>query len=177
MVAEFVMEFFTAFLSIGSNKGQKRQNLEQAIDALDRHPLITVDRISHFYRTRPQNYGDQDWFVNAALKIETKAQGPFELFDIIKKIESFLDQEGKPFRFGPRKIDLDLVYFEDWVLKTRFLELPHPRMHERCFVLKPICDIGPDMIHPVFKQKTRELLEIIEHENGQEVIFLDPKEA
>ena len=170
------MDSFTAFLSIGSNKGAKKLNLEQAIHALDQHPLIAVSQISRFYKTRPQNYADQDWFVNAALKIQTRAEGPFELLRILKKIESSLDQDGKEFRFGPRKIDLDIVYFENWVLKTDILELPHPRMHERCFVLKPIYDIGPDTVHPVFKLKTHELLKTIEHEKDQEVISLDPKE-
>lgn len=170
------MKLFTAFLSIGSNKGEKKQNLDQAIHVLDQHPIISVKQISSFYKTRPQNYADQDWFLNAALEIQTKTNGPFELLKILKATESFLDQVGKEFRFGPRKIDLDIVYFENWVLKTGYLELPHPRMHERCFVLRPICDIGPDTIHPVFKRKTSELLKNIEHEKDQEVILLDPKE-
>ena len=170
------MNYFTAFLSIGSNKGEKKENLDQAIHALDRHSLISVNQVSRFYKTRPQNYADQDWFLNAALEVQTKTEDPFELLKMIKEIESFLDRDGKEFRFGPRKIDLDIVYFENWVLKTGILELPHPRMHERCFVLKPICDIGPDMIHPVFQLKTSELLKTIEHEKDQEVILLDPKE-
>ena len=83
---------------------------------------------------RPQNFTDQDWFVNGALKIETSLE-PETLLGTLKKIEKQLDPEGKPFRFGPRIIDLDIIYFGDLVLETSVLQLPHPRMHERCFVL------------------------------------------
>ncbi|WP_022668537.1 2-amino-4-hydroxy-6-hydroxymethyldihydropteridine diphosphokinase [Desulfospira joergensenii] len=170
------MSSLTAFLSIGSNKGEKKENLDQAVQCLDQDPFVSVKEVSKFYRTRPQNYADQDWFINAALRIETKADNPFGLLEILKRIESSLDSAGKAFRFGPRKIDLDIVYFENWILKTALLEIPHPRMHERCFVLRPICDIGADTIHPVFKLKTIELLKTIENEKDQEVIPLDPKE-
>ena len=164
---------FTSFLSIGSNKGDKARNLDQAIERLDNHPLIRVDHVSLFYRTRPQNFEDQDWFVNAALKIATRAKGPFALLEILKQIEGALDKKGKEFRFGPRIMDLDILYFENWVLKTRVLEIPHPRMHERCFVLKPVCDIGAHTVHPVLNLTTHELLKQIENQDGQEVIELD----
>jgi 2-amino-4-hydroxy-6-hydroxymethyldihydropteridine diphosphokinase len=163
---------FTAYLSIGSNKGDKRKNLNQAIDSLGQHKQIRVAAVSSFYRTQPQNFEDQDWFVNAALKIETSAE-PEELLGILKQIETFLDKEGKAFRFGPRIIDLDIILFQDRVLKTDTLEIPHPRMQERCFVLRPMCDIGANVIHPVLKKTPGQLLKRIEKQTSQEVILLD----
>ncbi len=163
---------FTAYLSIGSNKGDKRENLNQAIDCLNHHKQIRVTGVSSFYRTQPQNFEDQDWFVNAALKIETPAE-PGELLEILKEIENLLDKEGKAFRFGPRIIDLDIILFQDMVLKTDDLEIPHPRMPERCFVLRPMCDIGANIIHPVLNKTLAQLLKRIEKQTSQEVILLD----
>ncbi|MBU0970656.1 MAG: 2-amino-4-hydroxy-6-hydroxymethyldihydropteridine diphosphokinase [Proteobacteria bacterium] len=162
----------TAYLSIGSNKGDKAGNLNQAIDCLNRHSLIQVAGVSSFYRTQPQNFEDQDWFVNAAVKIQTPVE-PEGLLGILKQIERSIDPEGKAFRFGPRKIDLDIVLFENRVLKTDLLEIPHPRMQERCFVLRPMCDIGADTLHPVLHKTPRQLLMEIETQESQKVILLD----
>jgi 2-amino-4-hydroxy-6-hydroxymethyldihydropteridine diphosphokinase len=164
-----------AYLSIGSNIGHKKQNLENAITRLHKSDKIDVKDVSFFYKTQPQNYTDQDWFVNAALKIKTLLD-PQELLAVLKAVEKDLDKEGKPFRFGPRLIDLDIIYYGDLILKTKTLEIPHPRMHERCFVLIPICDIGAHTIHPVFKCRSDELLKKIEKQETQKVILLD-KEA
>lgn len=165
----------TAFLSIGSNKGDKSDNLIQAIQRLDQEVDLRVKAVSRFYRTAPQNYTDQDWFVNAALRVETR-RNPETLLDLLKEIEQTLDSEGKPFRFGPRTIDLDIIYFDSVILKTDRLEIPHPRMHERCFVLRPMCDIGEDAVHPIYKETPGELLKQIETLENQEVIPLDQEE-
>ncbi len=163
----------TAYLSIGSNKGQKKKNLDQAIGHLDAHIGIRVMGVSRFYQTEPQNYADQDWFVNAALKIETDIDHPLELLRVLKEIEGRLDPDGKAFRFGPRVVDLDLIYYNDMVYEDETLELPHPRMHERCFVLKPMCDIGAQAIHPVLKKTNGELLEQIETLGDQGIMLLE----
>ena len=162
----------TAFISIGSNVGDKKKNLETAIECLDSDDRISVDSVSRFYRTQPQNFTDQDWFVNAALKIRTSLL-PRELLGVLKQMESRIDKEGKPFRFGPRVIDLDIILYEDTVMKNDVLELPHPRMHERCFVLIPLCDIGAETIHPVLGLRSDELLKKIEKSEAQEVIPLE----
>ena len=160
------------YLSIGSNIGDKKQNLEKAIKLLHKQNKIDVMGVSSFYKTQPQNYTDQDWFVNAALKIKTILK-PQELLAVLKTVEKDLDKEGKSFRFGPRIIDLDIIYYEELILKTKTLEIPHPRMHERCFVLIPMCDIGAHTIHPVLKCRTDELLKKIEKQETQKVILLD----
>jgi len=160
------------YLSIGSNIGDKKKNLETATILLNRHDKIDVKKVSPFYKTEPQNFKDQDWFVNAAVKIKTRLD-PESLLTVIKTLEKDLDQDGKPFRFGPRIIDLDIVYYDDLVFKTNRLEIPHPRMHKRCFVLIPICDIGAHTIHPVLKLRSDELLKKIEKQETQKVILLD----
>ncbi len=165
----------TVYLSIGSNVGDKKQHLDKAVKLLQNHDQITVTAVSSFYQTEPQNYMDQDWFVNAAVKLETSLD-PMDLLDTLKQLETDLDKEGKPFRFGPRIIDLDIIYYGGAVFKTERLEIPHPRMHERCFVLVPLCDIGADAIHPTLNMTSNELLDRIEEQETQKVILLD-KEA
>jgi len=166
------MDEHIVYLSIGSNVGNKKKNLENAIARMNSHGEIDVEKVSLFYKTEPQNYADQDWFVNAALKIKTILK-PDALLNVLKTLEKDLDKDGKPFRFGPRIIDLDIVYYDDLILKTDCLEIPHPRMHERCFVLIPICDIGAQTIHPVLHLRSEELLKKLEKQETQKVILLD----
>ena len=168
-------ERHTVFLSIGSNVGDKVKNLDNAVDRMSEHDHMHVIEVSAYYKTEPQNFTDQDWFVNAAVKISTDLE-PMPLLDALKDLEIILDKDGKPFRFGPRKIDLDIIYFDDRIYQSSRLEVPHPRMHERCFVLVPLCDIGPKMCHPVSGLTPDELLKRIEKQETQKVILLD-KEA
>ncbi len=166
----------TAYLSIGSNRGNKPENLSRAIRYLEKDEGIEVEKVSGFYKTAPQNFTDQDWFVNAALKVMT-SYAPQTLLEKLKAIESILDKDGKPFRFGPRIIDLDIIYFDNLVLKTERLELPHPRMHERCFVLRPLCDIAQDLVHPLLDRTADELLQQIKTDESQAVNPLDEEEV
>jgi len=149
--------------------------LDEAVNRLADHEKIEVMSISSFYMTEPQNFKDQDWFLNAALKIKTEL-GPEDLLAVLKQLEKSLDKDGKAFRFGPRTIDLDIIYYDGLVLKTGGLEIPHPRMHERCFVLAPLCDIGPEEIHPVLKLRSDELLKKIELQETQKVMLLEEGE-
>ena len=106
------------------------------------------------------------------MKIETRL-GALALLNRLKIIEKKLDTEGKAFRFGPRIIDLDIVLYGDLVLKTPEIEIPHPRMHERCFVLKPLCDIDGTLRHPVLNKTIKEMFEEINTLEDQGVIALD----
>jgi 2-amino-4-hydroxy-6-hydroxymethyldihydropteridine diphosphokinase len=162
----------TAYLSIGSNRGDTVTNLDTAIQALRADADIRVIAESDRYKTAPQDFQDQEWFLNAALEITTRLEA-LPLLQRLKRIEKKLDAEGKAFRFGPRIIDLDIVLYDDLVLKTPEIEIPHPRMHERCFVLQPLCDIDGTLCHPVLNKTIRDLLEEINTLEDQGVIALD----
>jgi 2-amino-4-hydroxy-6-hydroxymethyldihydropteridine diphosphokinase len=151
----------TAYISVGSNLGSKLENCRKAITALTSYAKCDLIDQSLIYRTEPVDYEDQDWFVNYAVKIETTLD-PFSLLDTLKSIERDAGRTGDRVRFGPRVLDLDIILYDAMVVNTIKLEIPHPRMHKRRFVLKPICDIDPDIIHPVFKQTMQALLEKID---------------
>ena len=165
-----------AFLSIGTNVGDKIANLGLAIRRLGATEGIFIKALSKFYKTAPQNYTNQDWFVNAAIKINT-AYSPKQLLEVLQVIEKEQDQEGKSFRFGPRKIDIDIIFYDQKVMNTATLVLPHPRMHERAFVLKPLCDIDKNLVHPVIGLTVGELFEKIKMDESQEVIALAKEET
>lgn len=149
--------FGTAYLSIGSNIGDKRANCLMGIDALVSSNHIRLIARSRIYQTDPVDFLEQDWFINLAISIETTLE-PAELMNELQQIEESAGRKRGPIRFGPRILDMDLLLFEDRVLHTPALIIPHPRMHERRFVLQPLCDIAPDVIHPVLKETVRELL-------------------
>ncbi|MCG8551597.1 MAG: 2-amino-4-hydroxy-6-hydroxymethyldihydropteridine diphosphokinase [Desulfobacterales bacterium] len=165
-----------AYLSVGANVGNKIANIGLAIRRLGKTEGIFIKALSKFYKTAPQNYTDQDWFVNAAIKINT-AYSPEQLLQVLQAIEKEQDPDGKPFRFGPRRIDLDIIFFGRRVMQTETLVLPHPRMHERLFVLKPICDIDKNLVHPVNGLTVGELLKQIKTDESQAVIALAKEET
>ena len=154
-----------AYISVGSNLGQKLDNCRKGIAALTRSTDIRLIDQSSIYRTEPVDYQDQDWFVNYVVKIETKLD-PLSLLEFIKSIEYAAGRVRDTIRFGPRVLDLDIILFDDLVVDDSKLTIPHPRMHKRRFVLKPICDIDPDITHPVLQQTMISLLENLD-EKGQ----------
>ena len=122
---------------------------------------MTVVAQSLFYETEPVGFKDQGWFINGAIKIETTLS-PHSLLAALKDIEKKLGRCRQPVRFGPRVIDLDIIFYDKLVLNTPELEIPHPRMHQRRFVLKPICDIEPDLHHPRLRQTVMALYEAMD---------------
>ena len=164
------METHIAYLSVGSNIGNKRSNCQRGVDDLiDSGAAILMAR-SSFYRTEPVDYNDQDWFVNTVVKIKT-TDSPHELLDRLKKIEKNHGRTDSSKRFGPRVLDLDIIMFDDLVVRSPWLTLPHPRMHQRRFVLQPMCDIDPGVVHPVLKKKIQHLLDNIAAE-GQRILLI-----
>jgi len=159
----------TAYLSIGSNLGDRFANCILGADRVNELPGTRVVAVSKFYKTEPVDFLDQAWFVNGALKIETGID-PFELIRNLKNIELSLGQIEKEVRFGPRIIDLDIIFYGNRVICTDSLEIPHPRMDKRCFVLKPLCDIGKGVVHPVTGKSTQQLLNEIDNSHGQQVM-------
>lgn len=156
------------YISVGSNLGDTYENCQNGIAALT-HPNISVLKgRSRFYQTEPVDYKEQDWFINGVVKIET-ALDPESLLHRIKQIEVEAGRKTQTIRFGPRILDLDILIYDDVILDTPLLKIPHPRMHKRRFVLRPFCDIDPDKKHPVLKKDMKYLLNHL-NDSQQKVI-------
>jgi len=162
------MMVHTAYIGAGSNIGNKLMNCKNGISALTSTKKIQIKKWSRFYRTEPVDYKDQDWFINAVVKIETTLN-PFQLLEKLKLIERDAGRVEGSVKFGPRILDLDILLFDDLVTNSSGLVIPHPRMHKRRFVLKPICDIDPTIVHPVLKKDMQGLLDVLD-ENEQRII-------
>ena len=142
-----------AYLSLGSNLGDRAANLRLALEGLDR--LGTVEAVSAFYETEPVGLTSQPWFLNCAAKLDTEKM-PRQLISGILNLEQAMGRQRKQ-KDGPRIIDIDILLFGTSVVDTHSLTVPHPRLHERRFVLEPLTEIAPDVRHPVFKCTIREL--------------------
>ena len=132
------------YLSIGSNLGNRLANLQTAISSL--LPKIQPLAQSSVYETAPWGYADQPAFFNLALEASTSLE-PFDVLTCVKEIELTMGRQ-ETFRFGPRLIDLDILFYDDLRLETPILTIPHPRITERAFVLVPLAEIAPDLVHP-----------------------------
>ena len=150
----------TAYIGIGSNLGNRQENCLRAIELLEKEGIVIKKR-SSMHETEPWGVKDQPRFINMAIEIETGLK-PEELLRTLKNVERELGRE-ESFKWGPRSIDLDILLFDDLILKEDDLEIPHPLMHERDFVLKPLCEIAPDRIHPVLKKKICDLVQELEN--------------
>lgn len=143
------------YLALGSNLGEREQNLEIALHRLAASGLRIV-QVSSIYETEPVGYRDQDWFLNMAARAETNLQ-PSQALQVIRQVETDLGRERKILN-GPRTIDIDILFWGGEVIDTPELTVPHPRLHERRFVLLPLADIGGRFVHPVMKISVQELL-------------------
>ena len=135
-----------AYVGIGSNVGQPREQVLSAFTALGRVPRTRLARHSSLYASTPLGYADQPQFVNAVAEIETGLE-PAPLLQELQAIEAAHGRE-RSFRNAPRTLDLDLLLFGELVLRQPALTVPHPRMHERAFVLKPLLELAPDIVIP-----------------------------
>ncbi len=156
-----------ALISVGSNMGDKLDNCLAGIAALTESGRSKVLKSSRFYRTSPVDYTDQAWFVNGVVMIETTLS-PFDLLDEVQVIQRKMGRTKDTVRFGPRVLDLDILLYDDLVIHTDRLTIPHPRMHKRAFVLKPICDINSSVVHPVLDETVVRLLTRLDGD-GQQV--------
>lgn len=143
------------YIGIGSNIGNREENCQKALELIIKSG-IKVKKCSSMIETEPWGVKEQPRFINMAIEIETELN-PEELLGLLKKIEGTLGRR-QTTRWGPREIDLDILLYDDMILKTPELEIPHPLLHKREFVLQPLAEIAPDKIHPVFKKSVKELL-------------------
>jgi len=142
-----------AYLSLGSNIGDRARNLNAALDRL--RALGDVIAVSSFYETEPVEFTSQRWFLNCAVTLDTH-ESPKQLLAGILDIEQQLGRR-RARKKGPRTIDIDILLFGNSIVEEQGLTIPHPAMQERRFVLQPLAEIAPDALHPVFKRTIREL--------------------
>jgi 2-amino-4-hydroxy-6-hydroxymethyldihydropteridine diphosphokinase len=142
------------YLGLGTNIGDRLANLKAAVDALP--PEVEAAAVSPIYQTPPWGYEDQEDFLNQVVMAETNLE-PLALLEYIKEIE---EQVGRrvTFRWGPREIDIDILFYDDLVMENETLTIPHPRVHERAFMLVPLADIAPELMHPLAGQTINKLL-------------------
>jgi 2-amino-4-hydroxy-6-hydroxymethyldihydropteridine diphosphokinase len=145
------------FLALGSNVGDRKANIEKAISLLN--PKISNIKKANIFETKPVGFTEQENFLNTVISGYTTLS-PLELLDFIKQVEKKIGRIER-FRFGPREIDIDIIYFGSRIYKDQKLEIPHPKTHERDFVLMPLADIDPNFIHPKFNLSTLEMIKLL----------------
>ena len=157
-----------AFIGIGSNLGSAKENCEQAIIHLQKCSSISLLAQSSYYKTAPVGVTDQDWFVNSVAKISTTSD-PHKLLEQLLSIEKEMGRIPRK-KWGPREIDLDLLYFDQQIICTETLNIPHPEIPNRRFVLEPLNELDPEGIHPQLNKSNREMLADLPQ--GQETILI-----
>jgi 2-amino-4-hydroxy-6-hydroxymethyldihydropteridine diphosphokinase len=144
----------TVFLGLGSNVGNRISNLQAAIVAMQ--PEVQPDDCSPIYETPPWGYEQQPAFLNQVVRAKTEL-APKDLLHYLKRLETRLGRKPS-IKNGPRKIDLDILFYDDLVLDKDDLRIPHPRLEERAFVLVPLANLAPHLCHPVLHKTVEELI-------------------
>ena len=154
----------TAYLSLGSNLGDREANLREAVRRLG-ESAGAVTKISSFYETEPREFTAQAWFINGAVELHTELT-PRALLDSVLGVERAMGRERTEWK-GPRNIDIDILFYGSEIIDLPGLRIPHPAMHERRFVLEPLMEIAPDAFHPALLRSVRALLESLPPDAGE----------
>jgi 2-amino-4-hydroxy-6-hydroxymethyldihydropteridine diphosphokinase len=155
-----------AYLGLGSNVGDREEYIEQAIFLLSKTPGIKIVKKSSNNETEAEGGGpDQPQFLNAAVQIQTMFD-PYKLLSVLQETESALGRE-REVDWGPRTIDLDILLYDDQIISDDKLQIPHPLLHERVFVLKPLSEIAPKVVHPVLEKTIEDIYEERKNEIGE----------
>jgi 2-amino-4-hydroxy-6-hydroxymethyldihydropteridine diphosphokinase len=159
----------SCFIGIGSNLGDPLSNCLDAIENVASLEQITLTKQSSLYKTEPVGFRDQDWFINGVIEVKT-AYSPRTLLETLKVVEYEMGRrEGE--RWGPRVIDLDILFYGQEIIDEEGLVVPHPELHKRGFILVPLNEIAPYVIHPVFGISVQGLLGRLE--DTSEVVPVD----
>ena len=155
------------YLGLGSNMGERQENLTLALDYISQR--LRIEKKSSVYDTEPVGDAKQSRFLNMVCRVTTSL-APATLLTVLKGIESKMGRLPGPPN-SPRPIDIDILLYGDQVIETHELKIPHPRLAERAFVLVPLVEIAPDLVHPVLKQSAKDLLRLVQG-NTQGVLKL-----
>ena len=143
------------YLGLGSNLGERRKNIEEAVALLIENSSVRVKKISSLIETEPEGVREQPFFLNGVVEIETELS-PSLLLKLLKSIEKTLGRKATK-RWEPRIIDLDILLYGDLIIDNDGLKIPHPLLTERNFVLAPLKEIAPEAIHPILGKKIQEI--------------------
>ena len=155
VAVEIERKWNKVYIAAGSNLGDKEETLKEAIYKIDKRKDCVVTKVSNFYTTDPVGYEDQDQFVNCVFEINT-LQTQSELMDTLLEVEKDFKRE-RIIRWGPRTLDLDIIFYNDIISYDEHILIPHPRAHERQFVMKPMCDINPYYVHPIYRKRVMDI--------------------
>lgn len=156
---EIDRSWHTSYIGVGGNMGDKKKNVEIALELTSKSYHTKITKKSKLYETKPVGYLNQEDFLNCAIEVKTLLT-PLELVRFLLSIEKELKRE-RVIRWGPRTVDLDVLLYDNIISSLEEIVLPHPRMHERMFVLEPLCDIAPYVIHPILNKTIIQIREEI----------------
>ena len=162
VAVEITRKWHTVYLSLGTNMGDKKKNLLEAIEKIGKLENTKVTAQSTILETEPFGYTEQDMFLNACIEIKTLFT-PQELLEKLLNIELEMGRV-RTIKWGPRIIDIDILFFDDEIIQDKNLAVPHPWISERMFVLEPLCEIAPNLIHPLERKPVATLKRILEKE-------------
>lgn len=163
---EIERQWHKAYIAIGTNLGDKEKNIREALEIISNSSHTKINKIAKYYNTEPVGYTDQDEFLNTAIEIKTLLN-PKNLMKFLLEVEKSLKRE-RIIRWGPRTLDLDVIFYDDLISSDEEVIIPHPRMEERLFVLNPLCDIAPYKLHPILNKRIIDIRDSILKDSNKE---------